>query len=142
MMSGRSSEAGDKRQRRELEEEEEQEDAPASMEIVANAHLPLALLAVVKSHLETLVWVQLCSAQGVPRFSFVHLLPRMSRPFTGAPVYSMSLTHVERLRVVGCGLKGRLARLLSLGMSCTTTSANTTTSTTSTTSASPTEERA
>jgi hypothetical protein len=77
----------------------------------------LPLLAVVKSLLETLVWMQLCSAQGVPRFSFVHLLLGMSRPFTGAPVYSMLLTHAERLRVVGCGLKGRLARLLSLGMS-------------------------
>ncbi len=45
-MSGRSSKAGDKRQRRdpELEEEEEQEDAPASMEMAAHAHahVPLA----------------------------------------------------------------------------------------------------
>jgi hypothetical protein len=44
-MSGRSSEAGNKRQRRdpeaELEEEEEQEDARASMETAAHAHLPL-----------------------------------------------------------------------------------------------------
>jgi hypothetical protein len=101
------------------------------------SQVELSLLAVVKSHLETLVRVQLCSAQGVPRFSFVHLLPGMSRPFTSAPVYSMSLTYEERLRVVGCGLKGRLARLLSLGMSCTTTKVTTTTSSSSTTSASP-----
>jgi hypothetical protein len=40
-MSGRSSKAGDKRQRRnpELEEEEEQEDAPASMETLAFVNL-------------------------------------------------------------------------------------------------------
>ena len=63
------------------------------------SQVDLSLLAVVKSHLETLVRVQLCSAQGVPRFSFVHLLPGMSRPFTSAPVYSMSLTYEERLRV-------------------------------------------
>jgi hypothetical protein len=45
-ISGRSSEASDKRQRRdpELEEEEEQEDAPASMEMAAHAHLPLAFV--------------------------------------------------------------------------------------------------
>ncbi len=46
-MSGRSSEAGDKRQRRdpELEEEDEQEDAPASMEMAAHAPLPLAYVS-------------------------------------------------------------------------------------------------
>jgi hypothetical protein len=38
------------------------------------------------------------------------------RPFAGAPVYDMSLTHAERLRAVGCGLKGQLVRLLSLGV--------------------------
>ena len=45
-MSGRSSEAGDKRQRRdpELEVEEEQEDARASMEMAAHAPLPLAFV--------------------------------------------------------------------------------------------------
>jgi TPR repeat protein len=31
-------------------------------------------------------------------------------------VYDMSLTHAERLCAVGCGLKGRLVRLLSLGV--------------------------
>ena len=30
----------------------------------------------------------------------------------------MSLTHGERLRVVGCGLTGKLVRLLSLGTGC------------------------
>ncbi len=40
----------------------------------------------------------------------------MSRPFAGAPVYDMSLTHAERLCAVGCGLKGKLVRMLSLGV--------------------------
>jgi len=38
------------------------------------------------------------------------------RPFAGAPVYDMSLTHAERLCAVGCGVKGKLVRLLSLGV--------------------------
>ena len=37
----------------------------------------------------------------------------MSCPFAGAPVYGMLLSHAERLRVVGCGFKGKLVRLLS-----------------------------
>jgi TPR repeat protein len=42
----------------------------------------------------------------------------------------MSLTHEERLRAVGCGLKGKLVRLLSLGVIYTTTSTATTATTT------------
>ena len=34
-------------------------------------------------------------------------------PFTGVPVYDMSLTHAKRLRAMGCGFKGRLIRLMS-----------------------------
>jgi len=64
----------------------------------------------------TLVWLQLCNPQGVSLFSFVRLPPRVPRPFAGAPVYDTSLTHAERLCAVGCGLKGRLVRLLSLGV--------------------------
>jgi len=77
---------------------------------------PLMLLALVKAHFNTLVWLQLCNAQGVSVFSFVCLPPRVPRPFAGAPVYDMSLTHAERLCAVGSGLKGRLVRLLSLGV--------------------------
>jgi TPR repeat protein len=76
---------------------------------------PLTLLSVVKSNFESLVWLQLCNPQGVALFSFVHVPPRVSRPFAGAPVYDMSLTRAERLRAVGCGLKGKLVRMLSLG---------------------------
>ena len=78
--------------------------------------LPLPLLAVVKAHIDALVWLQLCNPQGVALFSFVRLPPRVSRPFAGAAVYDMSLTHAERVRAVGCGFKGKLVRLLSLGV--------------------------
>jgi len=113
-MSRRSSEGAVKRSKQQLVEEAE----------------PM-LLAVVKSFLDTLVWVQLCNPQGVARFSFVRLPPRVSRPFVHAPVYGMSLQHAERLRTVGCGLKGKLVRMLSLGM-IRTTNITTTTATTTT----------
>jgi TPR repeat protein len=92
-----------------------EEDAPASLETIVHPH-PLTLLVFVKSHFDALVWAQLCNPQGVALFSFVRLLPRVPRPFAGAPVYDMSLTHAERLCAVGCGLKGALVRLLSLGV--------------------------
>ena len=75
----------------------------------------MKLLAAIKSFLDTLVWLQLCNAQGVALFPFVRLPPRVRHPFADGRVHSMSLTHVERLRVVGCGFKGELVRLLSLG---------------------------
>ena len=61
------------------------------------------------------VSAQLCDAQGAVLFPFVHLPPRVRRPFAGAPVYDLLrfLTHGERLRVVACGLTGRLVCLLS-----------------------------
>jgi TPR repeat protein len=111
-MSGRASGGGVKRKRGQQVEEQH---APASMQVAAHAE-PLMMLAVVKSHFDTLVWLQLCNPQGVALFSFVRLPPRLSRPFAGAPVYDMLLTHAERLRAVGCGLKGKLVRLLSLGV--------------------------
>jgi len=113
-MSGSDSEDDVKRQR---EEEVEEEDAPALLQVTANAE-PLMLLALVKAHFDTLVWLQLCNSQGVAPFSFVRLPPRLSRPFAGAPVYDMSLTHAERLCAVGCGLKGQVVRLLSMGVGC------------------------
>jgi len=79
------------------------------------ASKPITLLALVKSFRDTLAWLQLCNPQGVPLFSFVQVSPRVSRPFAGSRVYCMMLTHAERLRVAGCGLKGELVRLLSLG---------------------------
>jgi hypothetical protein len=78
--------------------------------------LPLSLLAIDKSYFGMLVWLQLCNPQGVALFSFVSFPQRVPHPFTGVNVYDMSLTHAERLRVVGCGLKGKLVRQLSLGV--------------------------
>ncbi len=77
------------------------------------ASKPIKLLAAAKSFLDTLVWLQLCNPQGIVLFSFVRLPTPVRRPFAGTRVYGM-LTHAERLRVVGCGLKGELVRLLSL----------------------------
>ena len=79
------------------------------------ASKPIKLLAAVKSFLDTLVWLHLCNPQGVALFSFVRLPPSVLHPFAGSRVYSMSLTHAERLRVMGCGFKAELVRLLSLG---------------------------
>ena len=110
-MSGRASGGAVKRKRGQQVEEE---DAPASVQVAAHAE-PLTLLAVVKAYFDMLIWLQLCNPQGVSVFSFVHIPPRVSHPFAGAPVYDMSLTHAERLCAVGCGLKGQLVRLLSLG---------------------------
>jgi len=98
----------------ERQQQVEEDDAPASVQVAVHAE-PLTLLAVVKAYFDTLVWLQLCNPQGVSLFSFVHIPPRVSRPFAGAAVYDMSLTHAERLCAVGCGFKGQLVRLLSLG---------------------------
>jgi len=92
-----------------------EEDEPASLETTVHPK-PLTLLALVKSHLDTLVCAQLCNPQGVALFPFVCLPPRVPQSFAGAPVYDMSLTHAEWLRAVGCGFKGKLLRLLSLGV--------------------------
>jgi hypothetical protein len=81
------------------------------------ASKPIKLLAAAKSFLHTLVWLQLCSPQGIALFSFVQLPTPVLSPFAAARVSGL-LTHSERLRVVGCGFKGELVRLLSLGMSC------------------------
>jgi len=108
-MSGRSSGGAVKRQR------EEEGDGPALAQVMAHAE-PLMLLVLVKAHFDVLVWLQLCNPQGDTLFSFVHIPPRVPRPFAGAPVYDMSLTHAERLCAVGCGFKGKLVRLLSLGV--------------------------
>jgi len=98
-------------------EELVEEDEAASLQVAALPHpKPLMLLVLVKAHFDTLVYTQLCNPQGVALFSFVRLPPRVSRPFAGAAVYDMSLTHAERLGAVGCGFKGRLVRLLSLGV--------------------------
>jgi TPR repeat protein len=115
-MSGRASEGSTKRQKeQDQEEEKEEEDAPASLEMTVQPQ-PLTLLALVKANFDTLVCMQLCNPQGISLVSFVCLAPRVSHPLAGAPVYDMSLTHAERLCVVGCGFKGKLVRLLSLGV--------------------------
>jgi TPR repeat protein len=113
-MSGRATGgAAAKRQRLPLEEEEAAE--PAALQMTARPKVPLPLLSVAMWLRGTLVWLQLCNPQGVALFSLVRPPPRVPCPFAGARVYGMSLTHAERLRVVGCGYKGRLVRLLSLG---------------------------
>jgi hypothetical protein len=91
-----------------------EEDAPASLETTVHPQ-PLMLLVLIKAYFDTLVWAQLCNPQGVVLFSFARHPPRLPRPFAGVAVYDMSLTHAERLCAVGCGFKGRLVRLLSLG---------------------------
>jgi TPR repeat protein len=112
-MSGRASGGAVKRKRGQQVEEEH---APAPMQVTPHPKL-LTLLAVVKSSQDTLVLLRLCDVQGAALFSFVQAPPRVPRPFAGAPVYGMSLmTHAERLRVMGCGTKGKLVRLLSLGV--------------------------
>jgi len=98
-----------------MEQQMKEVDEPSSMQTTAHPQ-PLTLLVLVKAHFDTLVCAQLCNPQGVALFSFVRLPPRVPRPFAGAAVYDMSLTHAERLCVVGCGLKGKLVRLLSLGV--------------------------
>ncbi len=85
------------------------------------------LPALVESYHGTLVSAQLCGSQGAALFSFIHASPRLSRPFARTPVRSMSLTHVQRLRAAGCGLK---CKLISLGMHRTTRSTATSASTT------------
>ena len=92
-MSGRASDCGGgiKSEREQQEVKEEDEDGPASMQVTAHPTL-LTLLAVVKSHLDTLVWLQLCSPQGADLLSFVRLHPRVFRPFAGAPLYDISST--------------------------------------------------
>jgi hypothetical protein len=76
--------------------------------------LPLSLLAIDKSYFGMLVLLQLCNPQGVALFSFVIIPQRVPHPFAGVNVYDTSMTHAERLRVVGCGLKGKLVRQLSM----------------------------
>ena len=72
----------------------------------------MMLLALVESYRGTLAWLQLCNPQHFFRHSCVCLPPRLPRPFAGSPVYVMSLSHSERLRAVGCGLKGKFVRML------------------------------
>jgi TPR repeat protein len=118
-MSGRSSGGGVKRKK---DQQVEEEDRPVSMSVATVGPLAhedplvtLTLLAVIKSHFDTLVLLQLCNPYGIAQFPFVRLPPRLSRPFAGALVYDMSLLLAERLRAVGCGFKCKLVRLLSLG---------------------------
>ena len=96
-------------------EQVEEEDAPALIQVAAHGE-PLVVLALVKSNFGTLVCAQACNLQGVVLFFFDRLQPRVPRSFAGAPVYELSLTHAERLCAVGCGLKGKLVRMLSLGV--------------------------
>jgi len=113
-MSRRARGFGQKRQR-EQQVQQEKKEMSALMQVTAHAE-PLTLLAVVKLAQDTLVLLQLCNPKGVALFSFIRLPSHVPRPFAGAPVYSMPLTHAERRRVVGSVFKGKLVRLLSLGV--------------------------
>ena len=112
-MSRRAS-GGVKRPRQQQGEEEDAQPAP--LHLTAHPTLPLPLLSVAQSFFGMCISAQLCDAQGAALFPFVRLPPRVRRPLAGAPVHDMSLTHGERLRVVGCALTGKLVRLLSLGV--------------------------
>jgi len=117
-MSGRASGgSGAKRQSRDedLPAKKDADAEAAALEMAAHAEVPLSLLSVVMWLHGVLVWLQLCSPRGDVLFSFVRVSSRVPRPFAGNPVYSMSLSHAVRLRVVGSGMKGKLMRLLSLG---------------------------
>ncbi len=109
-----ASSAGDKRPR-EQQAKEEQNDRPATAVNTAIADAPLNVLSVAKLQRGMLVWLRLCSAQGVALFYFVRVplrAPlRAPRLVTSAGV---SLTRAERLNVLGCGMKSELVRLLSL----------------------------
>ena len=59
------------------------------------------------------VIIRFHNVQGEVLYTFVHLMPSVF--FASAPAYAMSLTHVERLRAMGYGLKGKLVQLLSQG---------------------------
>ena len=112
-MSRRASKS--KGAKRPMQQQGKEEDAqPAPLHLTAHPTLPLPLLSVAQSYLGMCISAQLCDAQGAALFPFVGLPPRVRRPFAGAPVHDMSLTHGERLRVVGCALTGKLVRLLSL----------------------------
>jgi len=115
MKMSRKSSGGGGSVKRKRQQQLVEEVAPASLQLTVHPE-PLMLLAVVKSYHRTLVWAQLCNPQGVFLFSHVCLPPRVPHPFAGAPVYDMLLTHAERLGAVGCGFKGKLVRLLSLGV--------------------------
>jgi TPR repeat protein len=104
-----------KRPRPQQIEEEHAELAPLHLTAHPTLPLPLLALSVAQSLLGMCVFVQLCGTQGAAQFPFVRLPPRVRRPFAGAPLHNMSLTHAELLRVLGCGFKGKLVRLLSLG---------------------------
>ena len=85
--------------RRHRQQLAEDEAAEAELGMTARTKVPLPLQCVVMWFHGTLVWLQLRNPQGVVLFSFVRFPP--PRPFAGAQVYDMSLTHEERLRVVG-----------------------------------------
>ena len=70
----------------------------------------------VKSNFFMLVWLQRRNRQGGMRFYFVSIPQSIPRPFACFRMYDMSLPHVKRLCVMGCGLKGKLVQQLSLGV--------------------------
>ena len=94
---------------------EDEEPASASPNTTVHPQ-PLSLLALLKSVLDLFVWLQLRDVRGVALLSFLRLSQRVPRPFAGARVYDMSLRRAQQLRTVGCGLRGNLVRLLSLGI--------------------------
>ena len=85
-------------------------------QLTTPATTPLMLLSFIKSFFDTLVFLRLCNPQGHPFFSFILIPPRVLRPFAGTQFTCMLFNHAERMHVLGCGFKGKLVRLMSLGM--------------------------
>ena len=112
----RKSSGGGEGVKRKRQQQLVEEVAPTSLQVTVHPK-PLMLLALVKSYHGTLVCAQMCKTQGGFKFSHVHLEPRVLHPFTDAPVYDMTLTHAERLCAMGCGFRGKLVQLLSMGAS-------------------------
>ena len=77
--------------------------------------LSLPLLAAVKCFHSALVLLQLSDPRGDSLSSRLHLPLRVSRPFTGTPVYALSLTQDEQLRAACGGNTAKLVRLLAEG---------------------------
>ena len=77
--------------------------------------LPLPLLAAVKCFHSALVLLQLSDPRCDSLSSRLHLPLRVSRPFTGTPVYALSLTQDEQLRAACGGNTAKLVRLLAEG---------------------------
>lgn len=98
--------------RQKLQEEqaaEKQASVPSALEIRARQRVPAMLFFVVKLHLRTLESAQLHNPQVKNQIAFNHYAPQPR-------LDKWSKTHAVRLRAVGCAIKGKLVRLMMLGV--------------------------